>query len=310
MKQQKPWNIAIVGAGKVGSVLGRLLVLNGDRIVCVVSRTSASARRAGRFLRCHNVSTALEALPQETDLVFITTPHASVAGVAAELARSGSLRWKGKAVCHASGMLTAKALDPLRRRGATVFSFHPLQTFPRDYAPSAIVENARGIFYGVDGTPAAIGVARRLARRLAGRVLAIPPGRRAFYHASCVVASNHLTALLSVLSEMHAALGKPSVAFFPLYEPIIAATLKNVARSGPARALSGPVARGGLETVDEHCAAVRRVTPELFPLFAAMTLQTVRLALVKGSITGERAGRMIALVRSHIRDHSHAEEKK
>jgi predicted short-subunit dehydrogenase-like oxidoreductase (DUF2520 family) len=302
------WHIAVIGGGKVGSVLGRILADRGNRIVCVVSRTTASARRAGRYLGCRNVSTSLAAVPDSVDLIFITTPHAAVAEVAAGLAALPRPSFRGTAVCHASGMLTADVLDPVRRRGATVFSFHPLQTFPRDFTPDAILGSARGIWYGIDGRPRALTVARELARRLEGRAMVIPPDRRAFYHAACVVASNHLTALMNILAEMFTGLGRDRRAFFPVFEPIIAATLRNVRRTGPAAALSGPVARGGIETVDEHFRAVRRTAPHLFPYFAAMTLETVRLARLKGSIDEDRTRLMVDLVLTHIREHAGASD--
>lgn len=302
MKRSRPWRIAIVGAGKVGCVLGRALADRGDRIVAVVSRTSASARRGGRFLRCRTVSTSPAAIPQETDLILLTTPHAAVEGVAAALAKRSDLRLRGMAVCHASGMLTAKALEPLRRRGAEVFSFHPLQTFPRDFPPSAMLGSVRGIFYGVDGGPRALRTAARLARRLGGHTVRVPPARRVLYHAACVVASNHLTALLGVLERMSAALGGKR--FSTVFEPIMQATIRNAARTSPARSLSGPVARGGVETVDAHFTAVRRSVPEAVPYFAALTLETIRLARSGGSIDDRQAGRMIRLVLSHLRAYS------
>jgi len=191
-----------------------------------------------------------------------------------------------------------------------VFSFHPLQTFPRDFPPSAILESARGIVFGVDGSAAALVAARSLARHLEGTTLTVPPALRVLYHASCVVASNHLTGLMHVLSELYGALGKDPRKCFPVFEPIIMATLRNVARTGPAAALSGPVARGGVETVDEHCRAVRRSAPHLFPFFATMTLETVRLARIKGSVSEAQARRMIDLLLGHLRAHSSVKEKK
>ena len=185
-----------------------------------------------------------------------------------------------------------------------------MQTFPRDFPPAAIVESARGISYGVDGSRSALVVARSLARRLGGTTLIVPPDRRDQYHAACVVASNHLTAMMSVLSGMFGSLGKSEGDFFPVFEPIIMATLRNIARTGPAAALSGPVARGGVETVNGHFLAIRRTTPEFFAYFAAMTLETVRLAIAKGSINEEQARQMIGLVLTHVRDHSHVEEKR
>ena len=230
------------------------------------------------------MSTRLEAIPARTNLVFLALPHAAIEDVASALARLDTFRFSRLSVCHASGIYTAAALDALRARGATVFSFHPLQTFPRDFSPREIVPSARGITYGVDGPPAAVRKARSLARVLGGRVLQVPPELRPFYHAACVVASNHLTALLWVLERMYRRLGAGPDSFFPSFSPIIAATLANAGRTSPAASLSGPVARGGVETVALHFDTVAKVAPDLLPYFTAMTRETVRLARAKGSI--------------------------
>jgi predicted short-subunit dehydrogenase-like oxidoreductase (DUF2520 family) len=279
--------VAVVGAGKVGLVLGKILSDNGATITCVVSRTRGSASAGRRFLGCRNSSTRLAGIPRETDLVFIATPHDAVAGVATGLGNEADLDWPATSVCHASGMLTADVLAPLRVKGATVFSFHPLQTFPRDFPPRKIVESAKGITYGVDGEPAAVRKASQLARLLGGRVVVVPPHLRVFYHAACVVASNHLTALLADLARMSGRLGFEPRDALAAFHPIIDATVDNVYRTSPARALSGPVARGGVQTVRGHLEAVSALSPDLLPYFVRMTAETVRLATEKGALSGE-----------------------
>ncbi len=290
--------VAIIGGGRVGSVLGRVLVDNGHSISCVVSRTRGSARRAARFVRCSLSSTSLDAIPPTTDILFITTPHAMVEQVARDLSRLASLNFRRISCCHASGMLSARALEPVRRRGARVFSFHPLQTFPRNFAPREILPTARGIYYGVDGNPRALAVARRLARALDGKIVEIPPRMRTLYHASCVVASNHLTAMISIVELMFRKLRTKDHRFFPLYKPILMATLRNIESTSPDEALSGPVARGGVDTVAQHFAALRRYAPELLPYFRQLSLETVTLAIRKRSITRRQARALRTIIGS------------
>ncbi len=220
-----------------------------------------------------------------------------MAAVASNIARLGALNFKRLAVCHASGMLTAKVLAPLREKSATVFSFHPLQTFPRDFPPRKVVTSIPGIFYGVDGTPAALRVAKSLARKLNGDVVVIPPPMRELYHAACVVASNHLTALMWHVSRMYGRTGaKPR--FFDVFKPIVLATMENISRTSPAKALSGPVARGGTNTVKQHLKAVKKQVPDLLPYFTTLTIDTVNLALAKGSINKAKARELIRIARS------------
>jgi predicted short-subunit dehydrogenase-like oxidoreductase (DUF2520 family) len=76
----------------------------------------------------------------------------------------------------------------------------------------------------------------------------VPDDRRAAYHATAVVASNHLVALLGQVQRLADAAAVPFDAFLPLVE----ATLHNCTDRGPAAALTGPVARGDAATVAAH----------------------------------------------------------
>jgi predicted short-subunit dehydrogenase-like oxidoreductase (DUF2520 family) len=294
-------NIAIVGAGKVGSVLGKALAASGEKIVAVVSRSNRSASQTGKYLRCRNTSTSLAVIPPRTDLVMVMTPHRAVEEVVHKLSTIAHLRFKRLAVCHASGILNAEVLAPLAKKGATVFSFHPLQTFPRDFTPEEILPTVRGIFYGVDGSKKGIAAAKRLAKKLDGKILLVKPEMRAFYHAACVVASNHLTTMLWILEQMFAALKTNERKFFPVFEPIMNAALRNAARTSPAKSLSGPIARGGVETVSHHFESLQRFAPNLVPYFGSMSAETTRLAEFKGSIDQEQARTLYNLIFSNFK---------
>jgi predicted short-subunit dehydrogenase-like oxidoreductase (DUF2520 family) len=293
-------NIAIVGGGTVGSVLGKVLAANGERVVIVVSRALHSARKAARFIGCKSASDSVADIPRRTSVVLIATPHATIKDVALQLSVHRELNFRRLAVCHTSGMLTAAALQSVNDRGADVFSFHPLQTFPREFKPGDIVPLARGISYGVDGSPRALRKAASLAQKLDGRILKVPPELRAFYHAACVVASNHLTTILSILESMFGRLGTKERRFLRVFTPIILATIENARKTSPADALSGPVARGGVETVAGHLSAIREVDPGLISYFGTLTLETVKLARAKGSITDEQAKAITNLVESGV----------
>jgi len=106
--------IAIVGAGNVGAVLGRILREEGHTVTAVVSRTKKSAAAAGRFIGCRRISDALTAIPKATDIIYIAAPHEAIPEVARSLALLEEFDFHRLAVCHASGMLTADALAPRR----------------------------------------------------------------------------------------------------------------------------------------------------------------------------------------------------
>jgi predicted short-subunit dehydrogenase-like oxidoreductase (DUF2520 family) len=264
-----------------------------------VSRGSASARSAGRFIGCKVSSTSLDDIPHNVNLILIAVPHDAIANVSEAISRVGHLATGRLAVCHTSGMLTASALDHLALQGAVTFSFHPLQTFPRDFHPKDILEGIKGISYGIDGSTRGVRTAKQLAQVLGGRIVIIPPHLRVFYHAACVAASNHLTALMHIVEVMFGAMQQKQTDFFKVFRPIIETTMRNIEKTSPARALSGPVARGGVETIAGHLSAIQRERPDLIPYFVRMTAETMRLAIHKGSISDEARAAMAELLRSY-----------
>src|ERR1700751_1197618 len=98
--------VAIVGAGRVGSALGRLLHRKGWRIGPVITRSVRTAhdarRRIGSGQPQGGVSQALLA----ADVVLIATPDRAIAQTAEALAQiGGGKAWRGKIVLHTSGAL-------------------------------------------------------------------------------------------------------------------------------------------------------------------------------------------------------------
>lgn len=293
------WRAAIIGGGKVGTTLGRILVEEGHHVACVISRTARSAKASADFIGCDVAGTDIAAIPGDVNLILIATPHGAVPDVARALGRL-EREMKDVAVCHASGMLTAAVLDPVKAKGATVFSFHPIQAFPRTFACDDIVPNVRGISYGVDGTAAGVRMAHMLARALKGYAVEIPPKMRAFYHAAAVVASNHLTTLLGVLHEMSPSFAPEGTDWMSIYFPIIMGSIGNARAATPAVALTGPIARGGVETVARHLDALGRTAPDLVPFYAAVSMETTRLATRSGALAPAQKEELLRLLEPYL----------
>ena len=84
------------------------------------------------------------------------------------------------------------------------------------------------------------------------RPFELPDSERSRYHAAAVVASNHLVALLGQVERLATACGVP----FEAFAPLVRSSVADAFGVGPARALTGPVARGDLATVEQHLATL------------------------------------------------------
>ena len=289
-------SFSIVGAGRLGTVLGAALVRRGWTATAIVDKDSEAARESRRIIgqgKVHPYRPGLSPKGRDGtvglgDVVIIAVPDDVVSRVAAGLARSG-VSWAGRFVFHTSGLLPARVLGPLRKRGARIASVHPVQSFPRKDAPASIF---RGITWGVDGDPAAVAAAEEMVRDLRGNVLLLSEKDKPLYHAACSLASNAMIALEWTASGLLGAAGIGEKAAAGMLFPLAQGTLQNVNNLGLEKALTGPILRGDVVTVRKHLEALR---DDLHArgVYLVMGKQILRLA----EKSGLPAGRVTAMKR-------------
>jgi predicted short-subunit dehydrogenase-like oxidoreductase (DUF2520 family) len=229
-----PSRVAVVGSGRVGNVLARGLRGAG------VSVEGPLGRGAD---------------PADVDVVLLCVPDAEIAAAAVRIP-------DGALVGHCSGATTLDVLAPHE-----AFSLHPLMTFTARDDPTRL----HGAGAAVAGsTPRALAAAEALARALGLRPVQIADDDRATYHAAASIASNFLVTLEAAAERLLATAGADR----ELLVPLVRATVENWAKLGPARALTGPVARGDEATVVRQRTAVAARIPTLLPLFDTMVEAT------------------------------------
>jgi predicted short-subunit dehydrogenase-like oxidoreductase (DUF2520 family) len=229
-----PTSVAIVGRGRLGSALAAALSDAGVAVDGPLSRGAA---------------------PTDVDAVLLCVPDG-------EIAAAASLIDAGAPVGHCSGATGLAVLAPHE-----AFCLHPLMTFTADGSPARFAGAGAAV---AGSTPAALDLAAGLARTLGMRPVEIDEADRAAYHAAASIASNFLITLEAAAERLAASAGMDR----ELLVPLVRATVDNWARLGPDRALTGPVARGDLETVERQRDAVRARAPELVDLFDALVAAT------------------------------------
>jgi len=278
--QERP-DIAIVGPGKVGRTLGVLATRAGWHVAAVAGRTPEQSQAAAAVIgHGARAATASEAAGAG-GLVLLTVQDAHIAPLCEQLAEAGALG-RGTIVAHCSGALSSEVLAPARDAcGCRVGSMHPLQTFPTVEAAEAELP---GAYCFIEGDEPATAVLAELAESIGCTAVHIAPAGKVLYHAAAVMACNYLATLLDAAAELAERGGVPRQTHRAAIEPLVRATLANVFSMGPAAALTGPVARGDVETVARHLAAIDRPGDSLGDLYRAAGKRTVDLATEKGTI--------------------------
>lgn len=264
--------IAIVGAGNLGSALALALHGAGYRISEIVYRKGGSKQRTRRLAsRVRSRAIELRRAKFGADVVWICVPDSNIASCARELARLAD--WRGKIALHPSGALASDELQALRRRGAAVAAAHPLMTFVRRSSPAL-----SGIPFAIEGDVVAVRAARRMVRALGGEAFAVRRQDKALYHAWGAFASPLLIALLASAEQVAMAAGvrSPAAARKRML-PILQQTLRNYGALGPANAFSGPLVRGDIATVQRHLRALGKLpcAKQVYVALARVALETL-----------------------------------
>jgi len=266
-------SITIVGPGTLGSVMARALHAAGYRVDEIVFHSAGSRQRARSLARAAKARVVAPDKARLTaDVVWLCVPDGAIACCAAAL--SGR-EWKNQTVLHASGAVASDALAPLRDRGAAVASLHPMMTFVRGARPLLA-----GVTFAVEGDPAAVRVASRMARDLGGRVVRIRAAAKPLYHAFGAFTSPLLIALLAAAEQVARAAGIDHNDARAASRPILEQTVRNYLARGPAAAFSGPLVRGDVDTVRRHLRALRRV-PQARQVYIALVGAALRTLPVK-----------------------------
>jgi predicted short-subunit dehydrogenase-like oxidoreductase (DUF2520 family) len=230
-----PWQVVVVGRGKVGRALAHSLRASGMPTMLVQGRSCGRAQVAGAAL------------------VVLAVPDDAIASCAHRLAEHVST---GTAVVHCAGARGIDALDGCSARGIAVAVMHPMVSFADAKRPPSL----EGTSFVVHGDAAAVRAVKRMAKELGARVV-IAAVHGPAYHAAAVLVANASAALASAAVNLLGRLGMGRRDAQGAVAGLLHTVAENIERVGVPNALTGPVARGDAPTVRKHRAALAQMDP-------------------------------------------------
>lgn len=249
--------------------MGRALQRAGHHLDIVVTAHITTARRAAKAIDSRSSPATLSGLQHknseahrrlcDSDLIIIATPDAAIAPVAKELAalfgnKAGASARKSRTVLHTSGATSSEVLTPLRVAGLAIGSLHPLVSIAEAGSNPEIF---RDVHFCVEGDASAVRLARILVKQLGGRSFTIKPKSKPLYHAAAVMTAGHVVALFDLAMLMLRECGLSAREAHRVLSPLLRSTATNLEKNSPSRALTGPYARGDIETARKHLAALQ-----------------------------------------------------
>ena len=259
--------VSIVGAGNVGSALAFCLG-NQNYSVELISRNKEQAtnRISNALLATglkHPSSLKIRDYPasfEQTDLVLLCVPDSAIGPTCESLAK----KFSGKEiVAHCSGALESSVLDSAKQRGCLTASAHPFNTFPNLNNSLEVLADEHNSYLYCEGDEAALSKIVAIFKQVGFTTTIIEAQSKILYHAACVFASNYLTVLMDMSLQTAQAAKIDQREFLTACQPIIKATLGNLDTQSTETALSGPLARGDMSTVNQHIKALSSEAPQL-----------------------------------------------
>jgi len=284
---QRPARLAVgvIGAGRVGAVLGAALARAGHRVVAVAAVSEPSRARARLLLPDVPVK-PVDEVAAAAELVVLAVPDDALAGLVTGLANAAAVG-AGTLVAHTSGAHGIEVLEPLTVRGALPLALHPVMTFT---GTEVDLERLDGACFGVTTTERLRPVAEALVIEMGSEPVWIAEELRSTYHAGLAFGANNLVTLVAEAGDVLSRAGVEHPQ--RMLGPLLGAALDNALRRGD-RALTGPVARGDAGTVAAHLAAIRSMAPEATAAYVEMSRLTALRALAAGTLSAEGASALL-----------------
>lgn len=268
--------ITVIGLGNAGTAFLKIFTTHGYKVVSALSRKIDPS-----FKKEYPKTTFSEGVPEFEDLgdiVFLTVPDDAIEALAEQLARK-STALKDKNFVHCSGALSSEVLLPLKSKGALTASFHPIASI------TPKTETFQDIWFDMEGDSSLLDLINSIAEDLGAQTLKINAEHKVLLHAAAVSASNYLVVLANLTAGIASNAGISEEQTIQAFLPLMKTSITNIEQLGIAKALTGPIARGDVQTISMHLQQLEKF-PEIASLYKTLGRGAVELAR-QGSVDPE-----------------------
>lgn len=296
--------VGVVGAGRVGAPLASALRAAGHGIVGASGSSPETLDRIDSLLPAVPVLDVPEVV-RRAELVLLTVPDDELAPVTAGLAATGA--WQaGQIVVHTAGRYGWRVLEPARAAGAIPLAIHPAMTFT---GTSLDVQRLVDCVFAVTAPAPVLPIGQALVVEVGGEPVVVPEESRPLYHAALAHGANHLVVLVAQAAQALEVAGveRPGRVLEHLLTAALDGALRNeqleppragVDRGpGAINALTGPVVRGDVGTVQEHLEVLGALptasATDVAPSYRVLARSAASRALAAGRIGPDTAAALL-----------------
>lgn len=205
--------VGIIGAGRVGPILGAALAGAGHAIVGISAISQASRDRAEAILPSVPILTVPE-IVERSELVIIAVPDAQLESLIAGLAATGT--WQpGQLVLHTSARFGTAVLAPAQVAGAIPLAIHPAMTFT---GTSLDIARLADSYFAVTAPTPVLPIGQALVVEMGGEPVIVAEADRPRYAEAVETATAFSTSIVEQATRLLAGIGieRPGAVIAPL----------------------------------------------------------------------------------------------
>ncbi|TFB59120.1 MULTISPECIES: Rossmann-like and DUF2520 domain-containing protein [unclassified Cryobacterium] len=221
--------IGIIGAGRVGPILGAALAGAGHAIVGISAISQSSRDRAEAILPGAPILTVPE-IVERSELVIIAVPDAQLESLVSGLAAAGT--WQaGQLVLHTSARYGTSVLAPALAGGAIPLAIHPAMSFTGTSIDLARLADS---YFAVTAPTPVLPIGQALVVEMGGEPVIVAEADRAAYAEAVDTATAFSTSIVEQATGLLAGIGieHPGAVIAPLMRSAMENAL---ARTSPDR---------------------------------------------------------------------------
>jgi len=205
--------VGIIGAGRVGPVLGAALAGAGHAIVGIAAVSETNRDRARAMLPDVPILEIPE-LVERSELVILAIPEAEIASLVAGLAATGA--WQpGQLLLHTAPGVGYSVLAPASAAGVIPLALHPAMVFT---GTSIDLPRLRESFCAVAAPTPVLPIAQALVVEMGAEPIVIAEHDRAAYAEAVATATSFSASIVGQAVDLLAGLGieSPGAVIAPL----------------------------------------------------------------------------------------------
>ena len=202
MQRSGRLGVGIIGAGRVGPVLGAALAGAGHAIVGISAVSRESRDRAEAVLPGVPILEIPEII-ERSELVILAVPEATLAALVNGLAATGA--WQaGQLVLHTAAGFGTDVLAPARAAGAIPLAIHPVMSFT---GTSLDLVRLRESYCAVTAPGAVQPIGQALVIEMGAEPVLVEETDRAAYAEAIATATGFSTAIVAQATGLLAGIG-------------------------------------------------------------------------------------------------------